>query len=399
MAGGRAGRQPERQPGADQRIGVRTGRARGRACGGRSWCSPRFRHGRRRSDEQRPRAIARGRVDDGSGQRAARRGLPASSSMRCAPRMQSPAHHTAQPRPHHANIAAPHPGRRDHLQHVSPDDHEASGPTVVEKARSSCSTEVAGVLELVLHELAGGLGDRAGERRVDRDRVGQLVTVRWFSTAIAIGRISSLALGATTTPPMTRPEAGRQNSFTKPSWRSAILARALPASGSITARAGTRPESTSDCETPTVASSGSVKTLAETVLQPQRGDRLAERVPHRDPALHGGDAGQRQHAGAVAGGVDAGHVGTGDPVDGHVAAGADARRRTRPGPARPCWAPSRPPSARASRSTVAPVGQRRPRRRRRCGARRRPGRCSGSSCRASGTRSRSPSPRRRPRAA
>ena len=46
----------------------------------------------------------------------------------------------------------------------------------------------------------------------------------------------------------------------------AILARALPSSDSMIARAGTRPLSTSACETPTVASSGSVKTLAATVF-------------------------------------------------------------------------------------------------------------------------------------
>src|ERR1019366_9300916 len=42
------------------------------------------------------------------------------------------------------------------------------------------------------------------------------------------------------------------------------------------------------------------------VAEPQRADRLTERVPHRDPALHGRDRGQHQHAGAVARGVHAG---------------------------------------------------------------------------------------------
>ena len=144
--------------------------------------------------------------------------------------------------------------------------------------------------------------------------------------------------------------------------------------------------STSAWETPTVASSGSVKTLAETVLQPQRGDRLAERVPHRDPALHGGDAGQRQHAGAVAGGVDAGHVGPGDPVDGDVAAVGDARRRTRRGPDRRCSGTEPTAISACEPSTVRPsasvdhdaVGG--------AADRRRPGRWPGSSCRATGTR-------------
>ena len=40
--------------------------------------------------------------------------------------------------------------------------------------------------------------------------------------------------------------------------------------------------------------------------QVQRGHRVAERVPHGDPALHRRDGRQGQHAGAVAGRVDAG---------------------------------------------------------------------------------------------
>jgi hypothetical protein len=75
-----------------------------------------------------------------------------------------------------------------------------------------------------------------------------------------------MAMGETTTPPTTSPEAGRQNSLMKPSSIPAIFARALPLSGSMTDRAGTRPDSTSTCDAPTVASSGSVNTLAETVF-------------------------------------------------------------------------------------------------------------------------------------
>ena len=54
-----------------------------------------------------------------------------------------------------------------------------------------------------------------------------------FSIAIAIGRISSVAFGATTTPPIISPVAGRQKSFTKPSRSPDILARALVVSGSV----------------------------------------------------------------------------------------------------------------------------------------------------------------------
>ena len=55
--------------------------------------------------------------------------------------------------------------------------------------------------------------------------------------------MSSLATGATTTPPMITPVAGRQNSFTKPRRRPCIFARAFVASGSMIVRAGTSPES------------------------------------------------------------------------------------------------------------------------------------------------------------
>ncbi len=41
-------------------------------------------------------------------------------------------------------------------------------------------------------------------------------------------------------------------------------------------------------------------------LQVQRGHRVAQEVVHRDPALHGGDRGQREDAGHVAGRVHAG---------------------------------------------------------------------------------------------
>ena len=65
--------------------------------------------------------------------------------------------------------------------------------------------------------------------------------------------------------------------------------------------------------TPTVAISGWVKTLAGDGLQLDRRHRLAERVPHRDAALHGGDRGELEDAGDVAGGVDARHATCGRP--------------------------------------------------------------------------------------
>ncbi len=45
----------------------------------------------------------------------------------------------------------------------------------------------------------------------------------------------------------------------------AIFARALRASGNFTARASTSPASTTRCDTPTAATSGSVNTLAATI--------------------------------------------------------------------------------------------------------------------------------------
>ena len=89
--------------------------------------------------------------------------------------------------------------------------------------------------------------------------------VRPCWTATETGRISSEARGATTTPPSTVPEPGRQNSLTKPSVSPCILARALVASGSRTDCASTVPSSTCRWVTPTEATSGSVKTLAATV--------------------------------------------------------------------------------------------------------------------------------------
>ena len=77
--------------------------------------------------------------------------------------------------------------------------------------------------------------------------------------------MSSEAIGATTTPPITTPVAGRQKIFTKPRRRLDILARALVFSGSMIVRAGTDPSSIFACGTPTAAISGRVNTAAATV--------------------------------------------------------------------------------------------------------------------------------------
>ena len=82
--------------------------------------------------------------------------------------------------------------------------------------------------------------------------------------ATETARISSLARGATITPPRTTPVPGLVNSLTKPSRKPAILARGFVASGSFSTRAETSPAVTARCETPTVAISGSVKMVAAT---------------------------------------------------------------------------------------------------------------------------------------
>ena len=75
--------------------------------------------------------------------------------------------------------------------------------------------------------------------------------------------------------------------------------------------------------------------VGATPAQVQRRHGVAERVPHRDPALHRRHRGQRQHAGAVAGGVDAGDRRARDAVDLDVPGRRRARRPTssRPRPA------------------------------------------------------------------
>ena len=93
------------------------------------------------------------------------------------------------------------------------------------------------------------------------------------------------------------------------------MARALPESGSVTASACDlagvdgllRPADGRDL--------GGGEDVGGDLLEVQRGDRVAEEVPHRDPALHGGHRGEHQHAGAVAGGVHPARGGARDPVD------------------------------------------------------------------------------------
>ena len=88
---------------------------------------------------------------------------------------------------------------------------------------------------------------------------------------MAIGRISSEASGATTTPPITTPVAGRQKILTNPSvQRPASWPAALVDSGSMIVRAGTSPASIARWPMPTVAISGWVKTLRGHRLQPHR---------------------------------------------------------------------------------------------------------------------------------
>ena len=91
-------------------------------------------------------------------------------------------------------------------------------------------------------------------------------TVRWFSTAMRDRQDQLARLGRHHHPADDLPGRRAAEQLDEAVRAGpAILARALPASGSMTCRAGTRPASTSAWETPTVASSGSVKTLAATV--------------------------------------------------------------------------------------------------------------------------------------
>ena len=89
-------------------------------------------------------------------------------------------------------------------------------------------------------------------------------TLSRCATARVTGKMSSEARGATTTPPSTVPEPFSEKSFTKPSVMPSIFARGFRPSGSMRVSTLPRPASTSFCERPTVAISGSVKMFAET---------------------------------------------------------------------------------------------------------------------------------------
>ena len=162
-------------------------------------------------------------------------------------------------------------------------------------ARAPPGTALEGVL--AAHQPPAGLGDRARQRRVDREGVRQVArpSAPWC-TARAIGRISSEAPGATTTPPTITPVDRPANSLTKPSRRSLILARALVASGSrTTSTSAPSPDSVFSCD----ADGGDLRVgehVGRDGLELDRRHRLAEGVPHRDPALHGGDRGELEHA-------------------------------------------------------------------------------------------------------
>ena len=166
------------------------------------------------------------------------------------------------------------------------------------------------------HEPAGGLGQGAGQRRVDREGVGELVHGQ--AAARPRSRRQDQLAGAGARPPPRRSPSrcgGRRTaSRSRPE---ALHLRPRVGGQRQHDRSGPAPRRTrsSPASTPTVAISGSVKTVAATCVEPQRQDRLAERVPHRDPALHRRDRGEHQHAGAVAGRVDARHGGAGHPVD------------------------------------------------------------------------------------
>jgi len=84
-------------------------------------------------------------------------------------------------------------------------------------------------------------------------------TCSFCLTAMEIGKISSDALGPTTTPPITVPEPFRAKIFTKPSLALRILARALLRSESLMMSAWYLPDSISASDTPTLAISGDVK--------------------------------------------------------------------------------------------------------------------------------------------
>ena len=196
---------------------------------------------------------------------------------------------------------------------------------------------------------AGGLGDGAAHRRVDRERVRELVGGERLRDRDR-DRVDQLA-GARADHDPADDDAGAgpaeqlHEAVADALHLGARVAR--PAAASRT-RPSISPASTAFCDQPTVAISGAVKTLEETGLEVERRDRVAEEVPHRDPALHRGDRREHQHAGAVAGGVHAAGGGARDPVDLDEAAVVERRPRPPRGRGRRCSGPSRAPAGSAS---------------------------------------------------
>jgi hypothetical protein len=117
------------------------------------------------------------------------------------------------------------------------------------------------------HEQPGGLLDRPGHRRVDREGWASWLTVSRLCTATLSGWMRSLARAATTEPPRIVPEPSIAWILTKPSVHSAIFARGLPVKGRQIVWTGICAVSASSAVMPTAATSGSVKMQAATASQ------------------------------------------------------------------------------------------------------------------------------------
>ena len=236
------------------------------------------------------------------------------------------------------------------------------------RCATGCRAASPGLVQVVvLHQAAARLGDRARERRVDRERVGEVVHRQ--VVLHGHGQRQDQLAGHRRHDHPADDDARRRPAE--------HLDEALAQAGHLRPRVrAQRHDDLAGVELPALhlgvadadgGDLGAGEHRRGDGLEPQRGDALAQRVPHRDPALHGRDRRQRQEAGAVAGGVDAGDRGAGDAVDVDVAAlaqlQADVGRRR----GRRCWAPSRRSSARATprpraRRTASPARRRRWRR-------------------------------------
>ena len=190
----------------------------------------------------------------------------ASTSATLSPRVAAS---SARPGPHHAaaddddvELLSAEPLPRQHPLLGAQEGSPLPGSGISHAERNSCYSSVRRSVPCVglspnrrappvaarlgTSRLQDGYTENVSASSVDREAVlhGQ-----------AIGRISSEAIGATTTPPITAPVAGRQKILT-PRRNSDILALALVFSGSISVRAGTDPSSILPCGTPTAAISG-----------------------------------------------------------------------------------------------------------------------------------------------